>query len=66
MIKIYAIKLLRDNEKHELDYLINFISVEKCNRINRYKRWEDFQRSLLSDVLTRSIICDRTYIFNSK
>ncbi|WP_312654286.1 4'-phosphopantetheinyl transferase family protein [Aminipila sp.] len=65
-MKIYGIKLIQENEKDKLHYLMNFISKEKSIRISRYRRWEDFQRSLLSDVLIRSMIHRNFGIPNDK
>ncbi|MCP3660220.1 MAG: 4'-phosphopantetheinyl transferase superfamily protein [Bacteroidetes bacterium] len=66
MPEIYATKLLSKFVfvKNRFDFLFQYIAPEKKEKLKRFKRWEDFQRGLISDVLIRSIICRKLNIRN--
>lgn len=44
----------------EYEKFRKLISEEKCLRVDKYKYVEDYQRSLLADVLSRKMIADMT------
>lgn len=58
------VKLLKidDFSPEEYKSFREFISTEKCLRIDRFKFVEDYRRSLLADVLSRKMIGDVTGI----
>lgn len=62
MIQVYAVSI--DNNK--LDILFNnyiyLLDVEKRNRINRFKYIEDKQRTIVGDLLVKSILMEKLSI----
>ncbi len=59
MLDTYFLKINRNIEKDDFNKLLNCVSKEKKERILRFHRFEDAQRSLLGDVLARYAICKR-------
>ncbi|MCX2829794.1 hypothetical protein RGU76_30255 [Bacillus pseudomycoides] len=57
MINIYAIKKPQFIDDNRYNTLLNLVSAEKKKKINRYVKKEEDYRSLLGDVLIRSVIC---------
>lgn len=53
-------------EKLKFDKLITYISVEKRERISRFHRYEDTQRTLFADILVRYLLCKRLGIKNKE
>lgn len=66
MIEIFAVNLDVTLEKNKFDRLMSYISTEKRERISRFYRSEDAQRSLIGDVLIRYLLCQRLKIKNRK
>lgn len=64
MIETYILKIDRDLSKDEFMRLLSFVSDEKKEKILRFHRFEDAQRSLLGDLLARYAICKRLSINN--
>ncbi|KIQ79982.1 4-phosphopantetheinyl transferase [Bacillus sp. L_1B0_8] len=64
MFSIYAIKKLKSMDDTTYNNLLNLVSIEKKRKIERYKKKEDAYRTLLGDVMIRSIICKRYKISN--
>lgn len=56
--RIYALKLDERLTKYETIRLMKIVSNEKFNKVIRYKKWDDLQRGLMSDVLTRAVISE--------
>lgn len=64
MTEVFAVKLDRDLKDDELHRLLELVSVEKRERIKRLRQKQDAHRSLIGDVLVRSIICEKLGIRN--
>lgn len=64
MLDTYILKIDKNIEKDDFDRLLSRVSKEKKERINRFHRFEDAQRTLLSDVLARYAICKRLGVRN--
>jgi len=64
MFDTYILKMDRNIEKDNFDVLLSCVSEEKKERINRFHRFEDAQRTLLGDVLARYAVCKRLGIRN--
>ncbi|MDF9507966.1 hypothetical protein P5808_21950 [Bacillus cereus] len=64
MSTIYAIKIPEFYDESTYNSLLNLVSVEKKKKIEGLKKKEDSYRTLLGDVLVRSIICKRYKIDN--
>ncbi|MBU3112549.1 4'-phosphopantetheinyl transferase family protein [Clostridium lacusfryxellense] len=62
-MKIYAVKILDINEE-ELEDLCLFISPDKKLKINRYINKQDKIRTLIGEILIRSIIVEKLKIKN--
>jgi 4'-phosphopantetheinyl transferase len=65
MIEIIAVNLKDALEKSKFDRLMSYVSSEKRERINRFYRYEDAQRTLIGDILIRYSLCRRLGIKNS-
>jgi len=64
MVNIYAIKKPQFIDENRYNTLLNLVSKEKKKKIDGYVKKEDAYRSLLGDVLIRSVICKQYKIFN--
>lgn len=64
MLDTYILKIDRNIEKDDFNRLLSCVSEEKKERISRFHRFEDAQRTLLGDVLARYAICKRLGIRN--
>ena len=64
MLDTYILKIDRNIEKDDFNRLLSFVSKEKKERISRFHRFEDAQRTLLGDALARYAICKRLGIRN--
>lgn len=64
MLDTYILKIDRNIEKDDFDRLLSWVSEEKKERILRFHRFEDAQRTLLGDVLARYAICKRLGVRN--
>ncbi|WP_410985596.1 4'-phosphopantetheinyl transferase family protein [Bacillus cereus] len=64
-MNIYAIKKPNFIEGDIYNLLLSFISEEKKRRLKRYIKKEDAYRTLLGDVLIRSVICDKYGLSNT-
>jgi 4'-phosphopantetheinyl transferase len=65
MFSAYLLNIDKNLEKEDFDRLLNHVSHEKKKRILRFHRYEDAQRSLLGDILSRYAICERCNIKNN-
>lgn len=59
MIEIFAVNLKHQLPQDVYQLLLSNVSGEKRDRIGRFHRIQDAQRSLISDVLVRRIITDK-------
>ncbi|KAB2393412.1 4'-phosphopantetheinyl transferase superfamily protein [Bacillus cereus] len=64
-MNIYAVKNPSYIEEDIYNLLISFISEEKKRRLKRFVKKEDVYRSLLGDVLIRSVICKKYELSNT-
>lgn len=64
MVNIYAIKKPQFIDENRYNTLLNLVSAEKKKKIDGYVKKEEAYRSLLGDVLIRSVICKQYKIFN--
>jgi 4'-phosphopantetheinyl transferase len=60
MPDVYIVKIDKDLSNNDFIYLINRIPEEEKERICKFRRFEDSQRSLLGSVLSRFAISKRT------
>ena len=65
MVETYFLKVDRNIETEEFDFLLSHVSEEKKERISRFHMFEDAQRTLIGDVLARYAICNRLGIKNN-
>lgn len=63
-MNIYAIKKPQFIDENRYNTLLNLVSAEKKKKVDSYVKKEDAYRSLLGDVLIRSVICKQYKIFN--
>lgn len=56
-MEIYAVNVKEKIKPHLSTMLQKYLSVEEQEKINRYRRWQDAQRSLVGRILIRSLIC---------
>lgn len=63
-LDMYILKINKNIEKDDFSRLLCYISEEKKQRVQRFYRFEDAQRTLLGDVLARYAICTRTGVKN--
>jgi 4'-phosphopantetheinyl transferase len=64
MIETYIININRYLSAQEFNELTKYITQEKKERLARFHRFEDAQRSLVGDLLSRYAICKRACIKN--
>lgn len=64
-MEIYAIKLSTQIEQEKFDKLLSMLEEEKQNRIKRYIKWADRQRSLIGDILVRIAVVKKLGLKNS-
>jgi len=65
VIQIYATRLPKTIENGLLNEMLQYIHMEKRERIKRYIHKEDAYRSLIGELLVRIAICRRLEIMNS-
>ncbi|KAA0800291.1 4'-phosphopantetheinyl transferase superfamily protein [Bacillus cereus] len=66
MISVYAVKMPKSIDVTTFNNLVDLVSVEKKKKIASYINKEDAYRTLLGDVMIRSVICKRYKISNQK
>lgn len=64
MVKVFLIELDRHLTPTEFSKLLNYISLDKKNRILKFHHFIDAERCLLADLLARYVICDNTNMKN--
>ena len=64
MLETHILKINKNIERYDFDRLLGYVSEKKKERIRRFHRFEDAQRTLLGDILTRYAICNRLGIKN--
>jgi 4'-phosphopantetheinyl transferase len=65
MLNIYLLTFDADLPKEDFEALKRLTSPEKAERIARFRRYEDSERSLLGDALARYAICGYASLHNS-
>jgi 4'-phosphopantetheinyl transferase len=56
MIEVHSLQIPKEMSSETFLRLLNLVSVEKCERIKKFKRKEDRYRTLIADILIRSIV----------
>ena len=62
----YLLNINQNLAKNDFDRLLRYVSEDKRERILRFHRFEDAQRSLLGDILARYAICKRLGVRNAE
>jgi len=57
MLEAYLVRIKEDMAEDDFNRLLRFTTEEKKERILRYRRFEDAERSLVGDLLARYAIC---------
>lgn len=65
-LRIYGINLDHLLENDIFIRLLSVVSEEKRQRVQRFYKYEDAQRTLMGDVLTRYLICSKLRIKNQE
>ncbi|SNX54846.1 4'-phosphopantetheinyl transferase superfamily protein [Thermoanaerobacterium sp. RBIITD] len=66
MIEIYGVQLKNYISKEDFDRLLGFVSEEKKERIRRFRKYDDAERSLIADILLRVVICKKIGLKNDE
>lgn len=66
MMKIITVHLDGFSEESKFNRLKSCISTEKQERISRFHRFDDAQRTLIGDILIRHLLCQMLKIKNNK
>jgi 4'-phosphopantetheinyl transferase len=64
MIDVFAVNMKSKMDSALFNHLISSVSEEKQERIRKFRKYEDAQRTLIGDVLARRMISDRLGIKN--
>lgn len=59
MVEIYAVKLDKKIDDLKYNKLMTLVSQEKRNRIERFHRFEDAERTLMADILIRYLLYEK-------
>lgn len=65
MMNVYALKQSEKLNQQIFDKMMSLVSEEKKNRINRFFRWEDAQRTLTAELLVRLVACSSLNLRNT-
>ena len=65
MVEIYAVSINENIDENMFCKLVSLLPLEKQERISRFRIREDAIRSLVGDILVRTVICRRLRIKNS-
>ena len=65
MLEIYMVNLEKNLEKEAFNILLHYVSEDKKAQIHRFYHFEDSQRALIGNVLSRYAICRSLNIKNS-
>lgn len=65
MIEVYACKIPKDFS-NDFEPLLQYVSTSKKERIKRYRNIKDAYRTLLADVLIRSLIREKLLLRNEE
>lgn len=66
MVEVYAYRFHEKLNHSQYEHLISLIAVDRQERIKRYHRLDDAERSLIADVLIRFILCSKYKLDNRK
>jgi 4'-phosphopantetheinyl transferase len=64
LLEIYMVNLDNNLQKEAFDILLNYVSEDKKAQIHRFYHFEDSQRALIGNVLSRYAICRNLNIKN--
>ncbi|PYG85690.1 4'-phosphopantetheinyl transferase [Ruminiclostridium sufflavum DSM 19573] len=65
MLDIYIVNLDNNLEKDAFDILLRYVSEDKKAQIHRFYHFEDSQRALVGNLLSRYVICRSLNIKNT-
>jgi len=65
MIDVVAANIKKKMDIGLFNHFLSYVSNEKKERIKKFPKYEDAQRSLIGDILSRRIICDSLCIKNN-
>lgn len=65
MLKTYMVNIDSNFEKDQFNILLNYVSEDKKAQIHRFYHFEDSQRALIGNVLSRYAICKNLNIKNN-
>jgi 4'-phosphopantetheinyl transferase len=66
MFEAYLVRITQDLAQNDFNRLLRYVTAKKKERILRYQRFEDAQRSLVGDLLTRYALCKRLNVRNDE
>ncbi|MFE3576471.1 4'-phosphopantetheinyl transferase family protein [Lysinibacillus sp. NPDC059133] len=64
MVEIYAVKIPEYITGLQFSRLTQYVDLQKKERIKRFVKVEDAYRTLIADILLRSLICEKFGIIN--
>lgn len=64
MLNVYAVNVNQDMNRLMYNHFMTFLSEDKRERINKYHKIDDAKRTLMADILVRTIICANLEIKN--
>lgn len=59
MIEVYAVNCMEGLSKSQFEELLSVVDKKKRTRIEKFVKFEDAQRTLIADVLTRLMLCTK-------
>lgn len=65
MVEIHALDQFERLSRQSFDKMMVLVPQETRNRINRFIRWEDAQRTLTAELLVRLVACSRLNLRNT-
>lgn len=65
MVKVYGLYCKEEPNEVQLNLFFHSIDQQKRNRIIQYRNYKEMKKTLLSDVLVRSIACHKLKIANA-
>ncbi len=66
MVENYLLRIDRNLREEEFDRLLGLVAEEKRQRVRRFRKLEDAQRTLLGDILSRFALCRKSGLENHR
>ncbi len=60
MVELFALRMTEPFSEEIFRTLLTFVDTSKQERVKRFRHWEDAHRTLLADLLVRSILLEKT------